>query len=212
MGLVRPSTGTLLGVLVAAVVATTHAGAQERSGISAGHVLGDPDAPVTVVEFADFACSACGQFWRETWPRVRAELVETGRVSWRHVPFLLGFRHGDKATKAAECAADQGAFWPMLDLIFSSQAQWMKERKPDALLKGLGERLELDQGVFEVCYDKDGGKDRTRASNRAARAAGVRGTPTFFVNGHPAVGALDFAHFLEVVERAEREARGGSRR
>ena len=184
--------------------------AQERAGVEVGYTLGDPDAPVQVVEFSDFACTACGQFWRDTWPRVRTELVETGRVSWRHVPFLLGFRHGDRAAKAAECAADQGAFWPMLDRIFATQSRWMSERKPDASLKGLGEGLGLDQGAFEACYDENAGKDRTRAANRAARDAGVRGTPTFFVNGRPAVGTLDFANFLLVVERAEEEARGGS--
>lgn len=202
---------SLLGVL-AVVVTGTSAGAQEPDGDSVGYTLGAPRAPVVVVEYSDFACTACGQFWRETWPRVRAELVETGRVRWRHVPFLLGFRHGDRATKAAECAADQGAFWPMLDRVFASQSRWMSERKPDASLKGLGEGLGLDQGAFEACYDENGGEDRTRAANRAARDAGVRGTPTFFVNGRPAVGALDFEMFLLVVERAEEEARRGGTR
>lgn len=169
-----------------------------------GYSLGDPEAAVTVVEFADFACTACGQFWRDTWPRVRSELVETGRVSWRHVPFVLGFRHGDKATKAAECAADQGAFWPMLDRIFSSQADWMGERRPDDMLKGLVSDLEIDHDTFEDCYDRNRAKDRTRDANRAARKAGIRATPTFLVNGEPVLGALDYASFLRVVEAAER--------
>lgn len=188
-------------------MAATSAEAQERDGTAVGYTLGDPGAPVTVVEFADFACSACGQFWRETWPRVREELVEAGRVSWTHVPFLLGFRHGDKATKAAECAGVQGAFWPMHDRIFASQEEWMKQRRPDDHLKGLAEGLEIDGAAFEACYDKNGGKDRTRAANRAARDAGVRATPTFLVNGRPVMGALDYASFLAVVEASEEAAR-----
>lgn len=202
--------GLSVSVLSGLLIVAGAVRGQEDPGPGVGYALGDPNAPVTVVEFADFACTACGQFWRDTWPRVRSELVETGRVSWRHVPFVLGFRHGDKATRAAECAADQDAFWPMLDRIFGSQAEWMGERRPDDMLKALAADLVVDGDAYQDCYDKNRAKDRTRDANRAARKAGIRATPTFLVNGQPVLGALDYPSFLAVVEAAERAVSGQS--
>lgn len=171
-----------------------------------GHVLGDTTAAVRVVEFGDFACSACAEFWRDTWPRLRTELVETGRVVWRHVPFLLGFPRGGEAAAAAECAADQGRFWPMYDRLFGGQEEWTKGRRPEETFRRYAGELGLDADAFRACYDRKGGKDRTKAANRAARDTGVRSTPTFFINGRMAVGALPFDVFLELVEAAEQDS------
>jgi protein-disulfide isomerase len=66
----------------------------------------------------------------------------------------------------------------------------------------------LEPDTFADCYDDEGGEDRTEAATRAAREAGVRGTPTFFINGTPALGALSYEQFLAVVTEAERTAGG----
>jgi protein-disulfide isomerase len=197
----------LLGVCGFAGTVTGPAEAQGPSVEGSGYVLGDTTAAVLIVEFGDFACSACAEFWRETWPRVRGELVETGRVAWRHVPFLLGFDRGDEGANAAECAADQGAFWAMHDRLFEGQAEWTRGRRPEELFFRYAEEIGLEPTAFRQCYDDEAGEDRTDAATRAARDAGVRGTPTFFINGRPAVGALPFEMFLELVERAEQEGR-----
>ena len=168
-----------------------------------GYVLGDPLAPVQVVEFGDFACGACAEFWRDTWPSVRTELIETGRVAWRHVPFLLGFDRGDDAANAAECAADQGAFWEMHDRIFGGQQEWSRGRRHHDVLERYAGEVGLDVEEFRDCYDDERGEERTEAANRAARDAGVRGTPTFFVDGTPVLGAVTFEALLSVVEEAE---------
>ncbi len=173
-----------------------------------GYVLGDHDAPIQVVEFGDFACSACAQFWRDTWPRLRQELVETGRVAWRHVPFLLGFPRGDDAANAAECAADQGEFWAMHDLLFEGHRDWTRGRGQEEVFRGYAADIGLEAEAFEECYDDEDGEDRTRAATRAARDAEVRGTPTFFVNGRPAVGALPYDMFIQLIEEAEQGRAG----
>lgn len=175
-----------------------------------GHTLGDPSAPVAVVEFGDFACSACAEFWRDTWPRVRSELIETGRVMWRHVPFLLGFPRGDRAARAAECAAEQDAFWPMYDRLFDGQRQWTRGRHPEDVFLGYAAAIGLREDVFRGCVEDDEREARTRSATKAARAARVRGTPTFFINGRQAVGALPFEMFLALVERAERDRASGT--
>jgi len=173
-----------------------------------GYVLGDPEAPIEVVEFGDFACSACAEFWRDTWPRVKQELVETGRASWRHVPFLLGFDRGDDGANAAECAADQGEFWAMHDKLFEGQQEWTRKRRHEQILQRYAMEIGLEVEEFADCYDDERGEDRTRDATRAARRAGVRGTPTFFINGSPAFGALSYEMFMEVVVEAEHDAAG----
>lgn len=177
--------------------------AQELGSNPPGYVMGDSTAPVTIVEFGDFACTACEEFWRITWPDVRRELIETGRVVWRHVPFVLGFPNGEEAAYAAECAADQGAFWEIYDRLFGGQSEWMGDRRPRAVFRRYAAEIGLDQTAFDHCVEEELGKDRTEAANRAARDAGVRATPTFFVNGRPVLGALPYEAFRVVVEEAE---------
>ena len=131
-------------------------------------------------------------------------VLETGRVVWRHVPFLLGFRRGDDATKAAECAGDQSAFWLMHDRLFEDQGVWTEGRNPRDLFQAYAEELGLDGEAFRTCYKKNHGKDRTKDANKAARSAGVRATPAFFIGGRQALGALSFEQFLALVEEAEK--------
>lgn len=202
----RRAAQAIVALTLLAIAAPTGAASQdldelETEGI--GYVLGDPLASVQVVEFGDFACGACAEFWRDTWPAVQTQLIETGRVTWRHVPFLLGFDRGDDAANAAECAADQGAFWTMHDKLFEGQREWARGRGHHQVLERYAGELGLDVEEFHECYDDERGEDRTDAANDAARDAGVRGTPTFFVDGTPVLGAVTFDALLTVIEEAE---------
>lgn len=172
----------------------------ELNGI--GHVLGSVDAPVTVVEYGDFACSACAQFARVTWPTIRERYVETGRVRWRMVPFELGFPNSDEGARAARCAAEQDAFWDMHDALFLRHQDWVGERRPRAALVGLATGIGIGAKQFGECYDEARGKERTEAANRAARSDGVRGTPTFFIDGLRVQGAISLDTFIELIERS----------
>jgi protein-disulfide isomerase len=179
--------------------------AQELEVEGIGYVVGSASAPVEVIEFGDFACSACAEFWRDTWPRVRTELVESGRVRWRHVPFLLGFDRGDDAANAAECAAEQGGFWTMHDRLFGGQSEWIRGRSHDDVFLRYAEEIGLALEDFSECYEDERGEDRTDDANRAARQAGVRATPTFFIDGSPVLGAVSFDVFLELVRIVEED-------
>ena len=207
----RPATRSILvGLAALGAFSPAHVAGQELNvDVSEiGYLLGDPEAAVEVVEFGDFACSACAEFWRDTWPRVKQDLVESGRVSWRHVPFLLGFDRGDDGANAAECAADQGEFWAMHDQLFEGQREWTRERRHEEILHRYATEIGLEIEEFADCYDDERGEDRTRDATRAARRAGVRGTPIFFINGSPAFGALSYEMFMEVVVEAENRAAG----
>jgi protein-disulfide isomerase len=165
-----------------------------------GFLLGSPDAVVSVVEYADFACSACAQFARDVWPTLRARYIETGLVRWRVIPFELGFRNSDEGARAGQCAAEQDAFWAMHDALFLRREEWVDERRPTSALMALADSLELDGPRFRECYDDNRGEEGTKRANRAARRAGVRGTPTFFVDDVPLQGALPMETFVEVIE------------
>jgi protein-disulfide isomerase len=197
----------LSGLLASVAVLPAGVASQDVEADGIGYVLGDALASVEVVEFGDFACGACAEFWRDTWPSVKTQLIESGRVSWRHVPFLLGFDRGDDAANAAECAADQGSFWEMHDRLFEGQREWARGRGHHDVLERYAGEIGLDVDTFRECYGDEWGEDRTNAANRAARDAGVRGTPTFFVDGTPVLGAVTFDQLLAVVEEAEQAER-----
>lgn len=197
-GRVRPAGIALLGL----GLGWTTLLAQEDGSPPPGFVLGSADAPVTVVEYGDFACSACAQFAHGAWPAVRERYVETGRVLWRMVPFDIGFRNSEEGAKAAYCAADQDAFWAMHDALFLRRDDWVDRRNPKDALLALAEDVGIEGGRFEACYEGDDAEDRIDAANREAKDAGIRGTPTFIVDGVPVQGALPEAAFIQILERS----------
>ncbi len=167
-----------------------------------GHDEGSATARVTVVEFADFGCPYCGQFAEEVWPTIRKQYVQTGKVRWKFVPFVMGmFPNGAEAARAGECAAAQGepAFWAMYQRLFQGQKDWKAASDPASLFGRYAGELHLNTGAFNACYRADAGKARTQAADRAAAQLGVRVTPTFFVNGQQFQGALPLAEFEQVL-------------
>lgn len=161
---------------------------------------GAPEASVVVVEFADFGCGYCAQFARETFPSLDAEFIATGRVRWRFVPFRLGaFAKAEEAARAALCAAKQGAFWPMHDLLFARRASWSRRGNVIPVLRELARTVGLDDGAFTRCLESDAVEEHVERSTSAARRLGVRGTPTFFVNGKRVVGALPLEAFRQLL-------------
>jgi protein-disulfide isomerase len=163
---------------------------------------------LTVVEFSDFGCPYCGVFARETFPTLREEFVETGRVRWRFVPFVLGmFPNGLEAMRAATCVAEQGdePFWRMHDLLFEKQEVWKASRDPDQLFRSYAVVSSgTDGDAFSACFDDARSADRATAANALARQGGVRSTPTFFIGRQMVQGALPVEEFRKVLEAALR--------
>lgn len=202
--------GAMIRALVPAVIISLALAGSPQGGTAqegdlhgVGHDLGDPDAPVLVVEYGDFACGACAQFALDTWPTIRSEFIDTGRVRWKMIPFELGFRNSEEGARAAECAAGQGMFWEMHDALFEHRDQWSDERNPKDALVELAATSGLDASTFVDCYEDETFEDRTEDANDAADDAGVRGTPTFFINGFQVQGALPAAAFRTLLADAE---------
>ncbi len=176
-------------------------GTLDLTGI--GYDRGSPTAPVVIIDFSDFACPYCGEFSLKTYPALEEEYVRTGKVFFKYVPFIMGsFPNSREATRAAECAADQDRFWPMLDRVYGAQREWKQSRNPVDILNALAVAEGLDTTRFGICYRSGSTDARTARATGAADDVGVRVTPSFIINGHPVVGALPLAEFRKVISGA----------
>lgn len=168
--------------------------------------LGDPNAPVKIVEFSDFECPYCARFATDAWPQVRQVFVESGRVYWVFKDFPLDGLHPNArlAAQAAHCAGEQDAYWEMHDALFQQQASWSGSGNPGATFKTLAGDLGLSQSDFDDCLDSERHAATVAAHVAEAQAAGLSSAPTFFFGGYPASGAIPFEGFEEIIGMMER--------
>jgi protein-disulfide isomerase len=165
---------------------------------------GNPEAKLVVVEFADFQCDSCQRHSLETQPVVDEQFVETGEIMWVFKPLPLRIHaHAPTAAVAAECAADQGQFWEMHDLLFETLEQWSSAKSPDATFLALAEELKLDMDVFQICFNSRQALERVLSDIYDAQGV-VDRTPTFvfLIGGRGSVsrGALPTDRFISRLE------------
>jgi protein-disulfide isomerase len=166
-----------------------------RVGVDPGSapLRGEPGAPVTIVEFSDFQCPYCVRA-RPTVNRVREVYGDKVRFAFRHFP--LDFHaQAQKAGEAAACAAEQGKFWEMHDLLWENTS-----RLQVADLRSHAATLGLDASAFGRCLESDRHAGLVEGDLEAGKSYGVSGTPAFFVNGRPLVGAQPFEAFAQVID------------
>ncbi len=173
-----------------------------------GYAEGPEEAPVTVIEFSDFGCPFCAMFAQGTYSELRREFIETGRVRWVFVPFVMGtFPNGAEAARTGECAAEQGRFPEMKMRIYAGQREWRSTRNAASVFAGYAKELGLDEARFASCYREDRLGERTRTNNRAANAVGIRATPSFLINGRLVEGALPPEQFRMILTRLSEASR-----
>lgn len=166
-------------------------------------VMGNPDAPVVMIEYSDYQCAFCGQYIRETMPRIKERYINTGKVWYVYRDFPLDFHpNAQKAAEAARCAGAQDAFWPMHDRLFGSQGEWSGQTGDDVLSTFVAhaEALELDVDVFEGCLKSGEQAAQVAQDMEAGVQDGVRGTPSFLINGKLVVGAYPFENFQQIID------------
>ena len=160
------------------------------------HIRGPAESPITLVEYGDFECPFCGQ----AEPVMRELVRDFGdlRYVWRHLPLTDVHPHAQLAAEASEAAAEQGAFWPMHDLLFDHQGAL---RPVD--LYGYAQQLGLDTERFGARLREHHMAARVEEDVDSADLSGVSGTPTFFINGIRHYGAYD----IETLSAAVRAAK-----
>lgn len=166
-----------------------------------GYERGATDARIVIVEFVDYSCSACATFARATMPGLQREWIATGRARIRVIPFDAGLT-GRAAARAALCAGEQDAFWRMHDLLFERQSKWRGRIMQARLLEDFAAELGLDAATFVACWKSGRALESLERNTRLARSYGVPGTPAFFVNGRPLVGALGYDEFVNYLRQA----------
>jgi protein-disulfide isomerase len=153
-----------------------------------GRVLGDPNAPVTLVEWADYQCPFCGAFNQQIMPQLIEEYVKTGKVKveFRDLPFLdatSGYGESDMAAEAAASAGDQGKFWEYHDLLFANQHGENQGAFSADRLKELAILAGLDMTKFNAAFDARAHQAEIQSMQDEAVNSGVTSTPTIVING-----------------------------
>jgi len=157
-------------------------------------VKGDPQAPVTIVEFSDFQCPFC----KQTEPVLNSLLDKyNGRVKLAYMDFPLReiHPHAESAAEASRCAAEQGKFWEFHDSLFADAS---KLDNPDLIERA--RTLGLRDEPFRACLASGKFKASVDADREAGIKAGVGGTPGFFINGVPLSGAQSPAEFEKIID------------
>jgi protein-disulfide isomerase len=139
---------------------------------------GDKDARLTLVEYTDFQCPFCARYARDTFPQLAAEYIQTGKVKYvrRDFPLESIHPHAFKAAEAAHCAQEQGKGWELHGRLFGHQQQLAPTDWP-----GHAQALGLDASAFQQCLESGKYAARIRQDMSEAQAAGVTGTPSFFL-------------------------------
>jgi protein-disulfide isomerase len=178
-----------------------------------GRIRGRADAPVTLIEYSDFTCGYCLKFFRDTWPKLQAKYVETGKLRFVYRDYPRADRGvGVDAAVAARCAGAQGRYWAMHDRLFGEGA-----RLDSGTFRVYAKAIGLDQEAFAQCFDERRYLESIFQDRQEANRWGFHGTPGFIlmhtVGGatekEPAVaipGAFPFDDFAEEIERLLRSA------
>ena len=170
---------------------------------------GNPDAPITIVEFSDFQCPFCAKFHETTLPQLEQNYIQTGKVNFVYRDFPIQGIHPNAAPAAlaSECADDQGKFWEMHDMIFEGQQVWkdLPISQSVALYKQYASELGLDSSEFDSCLDSGKHLEEIQNDLNDGRMYGVSGTPGFFVGNEdigftPISGAQPYSTFQRVID------------
>jgi protein-disulfide isomerase len=159
-------------------------------------VKGNPDAPVTVVEFSDFQCPYCRRA-HDVLKEVLSKYDGKVKLAYRDFPLSQIHPNAESAAEASRCAGAQGKFWQYHDSLFAEQSKLDK-----ASLTDRAKKLGLDAKAFQRCLDSGEFKEQIQADEQDGQKVGVTGTPGFFVNGVFLSGAQPLAEFEKVIDNA----------
>ena len=157
----------------------------EAPGADPPHVRGNPNAPVTLEEFADFQCPSCGAYYPEL-KKIEAEFGDRLRVIFRERPLVPPHEHALIAAQAAEAAGLQNRFWEMHDKLYENQKAWVEAKDVVPMLVDYAKQIGLDTDRFMRDLNGEAVAARIFQDGKRAHALGVNSTPNFFVNGKEA--------------------------
>ncbi|CUA94708.1 DsbA family protein [Pannonibacter indicus] len=163
-------------------------------------VLGNEDAPVTIIEYASLTCGHCANFHKNTLPELKKQYIDTGKAKMIMREFPLD-PVASGGFMLARCAP-QDKYFDVLSAMFADQRSWAFTQDPYNAMLNFSKQLGFTQESFEACLGNQQLLDGiTAVQERASKEFGVNSTPTFFVNGERIVGASSFDEFAKVIEK-----------
>jgi protein-disulfide isomerase len=176
--------------------------------------MGDPNAPVTIVEYSDFQCPYCRNFWENTESQIIENYIKSGKVyfTYRSMGNFVSDNinkslstintESEDAAHAAYCAGDENKYWEYHDMLFTN---WNGENQGAFARKRLdayADALALDTAAFKACMDSNKYMDLVKQDGLDGLQAGVNGTPSFVINGKLVEGAQPYSVFQQEIEAA----------
>lgn len=167
-------------------------------------MLGSKDAPVTLIEFADFQCPFCKEFQDQTFAQIKSKYIDTGIAKFYFIDFPFLGAESDSSGIAAECARQQDKFWAYHDLLYKNQGSENSGAFSDLILKKLAKQAGLNTTTFASCQKDSKTADTITQQFQAGKDAGVQATPTIFINGKKIEGVNPFADYQTAIELARK--------
>jgi protein-disulfide isomerase len=158
--------------------------------------LGPANAPITIVEFSDYQCPYCRQWYSQVYPRLLQAYPDKIRFVYRDFPLSSIHPEAEPAAEAADCAGEQGRYYDFHDKLFTGELELSS-----AAYTQYAQELGLDQVKFKDCVSSQRFKNEVMTDSESAANLGVRSTPTFFINGVILIGAQPFEAFKEVIDK-----------
>lgn len=176
------------------------AGRAEAEPVLEDIALGAEDAPVTVIEYASFTCPHCAAFHTGTWPAIKENYVDTGKVRFilREVYFD---RYGLWASMVARCGGEPG-FYPIADQFMKRQDQWLGSEDIAGEIQKIGRLNGLSGEQLNACLsDQEYAKTLVEQYQKNATTDDIRSTPTFLINGEKVSGNLGVEEFSALIDK-----------
>ena len=172
-------------------------------------IIGNPNAPITIIEFSDFQCPFCAKFNIQTLPAIMNEYVNDGKVKlvFRDFPIQSIHPNAVPASIAAECANEQGKFKEMHDALFVNQKEWNNQKLDDVIITftQYASEMGLEERKFDSCLKNGKYIEEIQKDLDDGRTYGISGTPEFFV-GNDQIGFIElkgaqpFENFKKVID------------
>jgi protein-disulfide isomerase len=146
------------------------------------HTRGATNSKVTLIEYGDFQCPACGQYYPAL-EQVYEKYKDTVEFQFRHFPLTAIHPNAFAGSRAAEAAAKQGKFYEMYNQLYANQTEWSESNSPTKYFNSYAEKIGLDAAKFKTDFASTPVNDAVQADVQAGEKAGVNSTPTFVLNG-----------------------------
>lgn len=172
--------------------------------VATDHVRGSETAVVTVVEYEDFQCPACAQYYPIIERLLAEDASTTMRLVFRHFP-LQQHANAIPAAHASEAASNQGKFWEMYSMLYEKQDEWQGLTDAKETFVSYAKALGLDTVKFAADMELPATSERVLSDYRSGVSAKVGGTPTFFVNGKQITTPQTYEQFKEILQKAATE-------